>query len=143
VSEWASIVGPVLAAIIVVVGGAWTYKRQKEIDRKTALIETRRKSYQRYLAAFSMMTNTPDAVEKITRELRLSEFDLLVLGSDKVIKRVNECRKFYVDTNDDRFKRDKEKIDELVGEICLAMREDCFEESSLLIEEFQNLVGFK
>jgi hypothetical protein len=107
-ANWVSILGPVLAATIIVVGGAVAYRWQKTIDCQTALIELRRKAYRRYLTAFISMANTPDAVAEITIELFQCEFDLLV-----------------------------------VANVCKAMREDCFEESNLTLNEYQKLVPFK
>jgi hypothetical protein len=144
VSAWATII----AALILVIGGAVVYRWQKNIDQQIALIELRREAYRRYLTAFSNMTNNTHernhvSSKKIAQELHLCEFDLLVVGSDEVLKSMNSLKEFYISTNDDRFNRDATKTDELVGKVCQAMRKDCFEKSSLTSEEFQRLVGFK
>ncbi len=138
--DWVSIIGPMFAAAIVVGGGAMAYRWQKTIDRRTALIELRRKAYQRYLAAFVSVTNTPDAIAEISLELFQCEFHLLIVASDEVVKHVGTLRKFYLDTNDDRMNRNTEITRQLIANVCQAMREDCFEESNLAMDEYQKLV---
>ncbi len=135
-----SILGPVIAAAIIVVGGAWAYRWQKTVDRQTALIELRRKAYRRFLTAFISMSRSTNTTEEITRELVECEYDLLLVASDEVAKCVGLLSTFYHNTNSGRFNRNVKKSRLLIANVCKAMREDCFEESTLTLDEFQKLV---
>lgn len=131
---------PIIVAVITVSGAAIAYLVQKHLDRQNALIEMRRKCYRDYLHAYSSMSDSPEKLEDIRRKYYQAEFDLLVVGSDEVVKAVGALSNFYSETNDDRFNRDVAKTKLLVAQVCSAMRKDCFEKSSLTIEEIQAVV---
>lgn len=131
---------PLLVSVITVIGAVAAYIVQKSIDRRNALIEMRRKCYRDFLVAFIAMSDSPEAVEDIRRKLYQAELDLLVVGSDRVVRAVGALSRFYAETNADRFNRDAAHVRLLVAEICQAMRIDCFEKSSLSVAEVQALV---
>jgi hypothetical protein len=131
---------PIWVAVVTVLGASITYVVQKNLDRRNALVEIRRKCYRDYLSAFSAMSNSPEKIEDVTRKYYQSEFDLLIVGSDRVVQAVGALSQFYAETNHDRFNRDVKAVRGLVAQVCRAMRRDCFEKSSLTIEEIQALV---
>jgi methionine synthase I (cobalamin-dependent) len=131
---------PVLVAIVTIAGAAITYVVQKGLDRRNALVELRRRCYRDYLLAFSAMSNSPEKIEDVTRKYFQAEFDILVVGSDEVVQAVGVLSQFYAETNEDRFNRDAAAVRRLVAEVCRAMRRDCFERSSLTVEEIQAVV---
>ena len=131
---------PLLIATLTIMGGAGVYAYQKRVDRRTNLIEIRRAAYRNYLNAFMAMSDSPERVEEIRRRYYQSEVELLVDGSDEVIKRVGALSRFYSETNDHRFNRDVREVKRLLAEICKAMRADCFEKSKLSVDEVQALV---
>ncbi|MGG7518979.1 hypothetical protein ACQ3G6_13930 [Allorhizobium undicola] len=135
-TPWMPLVVACLTALAAFTGYAWN----KKIDRKHALIETRRTAYRNYLSAFMAMSDSPERVEEILRSFYQSEVELLVVGSDAVIQKIGKLSSFYAATNSDRWNRDASEVRRLVAEICKAMRADCFEASRLSIDEIQALV---
>lgn len=131
---------PMLVAILTITGAALTYTYQRSVDRRTALVELRRTAYRNYLHAFMAMSDSPDRFDDIRRAYYSAEVDLLVVGSDGVVKSVGALSKFYADTNADRFNRDVNTVRRLVAEVCQSMREDCFEKSALTIDDVKALV---
>ena len=131
---------PLMVAVVSIFGAALIYGYQKSVDRKTSLMEMRRHVYREFLKAFSGMTNAPENIEQITREFYQSEFDLIAVGSDDVIRRVGELTNFYSETNHDRHNRDAQEVKKRVAAVCQAMRADCFEKSSLTDEEITALI---
>ena len=131
---------PLLVAALSIVGAAATYAYQRRVDRSSALIEIRRTAYRNYLNAFMAMSGTPEKIEDIQRNHYQSELELLVVGSDAVIKAVGNLSRFYAETNHDRFNRDGGEVRRLVAEVCRAMRADCFEKTDLSVSEIQALV---
>ena len=134
---------PLWIAVLTIIGAAVSYAYQRRVDRVSALVEMRRQAYRNYLGAFMSMSDSPERVEEIRRTYYQSEVDLLVVGSDEVAKRVGALSRFYSETNDDRFNRDANEVRRLVAEICRAMRQDCFEQTELTIDEIQALVPIK
>ncbi len=51
---------PLLVTALSIIGAALVYGYQKSIDRKTALIELRRKAYKKFIRTFVDMTSTPE-----------------------------------------------------------------------------------
>jgi hypothetical protein len=131
---------PLIVTALGVLGAAITYTYQRRVDRKTALIELRRKAYRDYLRAFLSMTDSNERDEKIRHDLLEAEFELLVIASDRVIKEIGALSQYYSETNDDRFNRNAPKVRALVAEVCRAMRQDCFERTDLTIDEIQAVV---
>ena len=86
------------------------------------------------------MSDSPERVEDIRRAYYQAEVDLLVVGSDSVVKSVGALSRFYAETNADRFNRDTGEVRRLVAEICRNMRADCFEKSNLTNDEVKALV---
>lgn len=131
---------PIVVAVVTVGGAAVTYLVQKSLDRRNALIEMRRRCYRDYLLAFSAMSDSPERIEEIRRRYYQAEFDLLIVGSDKVVQSVGDLSNFYAATNEDRFNRDAAEVRRRVAIVCQAMRQDCFEKSLLTVEEIQAVV---
>ncbi|WFU09198.1 hypothetical protein QA646_18325 [Rhizobium sp. CB3090] len=131
---------PLIVTVLGLVGAAITYTYQRNVDRKTTLMELRRKAYRDYLRAFLLMTGTPERDEEIQNSLLAAEFELLVVGSDQVVKCVGALSQYYAETNHDRFNRSGSKVRSLVAEVCRAMRQDCFEGTDLSIDEIQAIV---
>lgn len=131
---------PVLVAALTIAGAIATYAYQKRIDRRNALVEIRRGAYRNYLNAFMAMSDSPERVEEIRRRLYQAEVELLVVGSDVVVKKIGALSRFYSETNHERFSRDASEVRRLVAEVCKAMRADCFERSNLSTAEIQALV---
>lgn len=131
---------PMIVSLLGIGGAVASYSYQRVVDRRAALIELRRSAYRNYLNAFMAMSDSPERVDDIRRNLYQSEVELLVVGSDKVVQKVGALSRFYADTNDDRFNRDGGKVRLLVADVCREMRADCFEKTELTIEEIQRLV---
>ncbi len=129
-------------AYIPVFGAALVYGYQKSIDRKTALIELRRKSYRDFVEAFVDMTLTPEHNDAIKSAYMKKEFDLLIVGSDETIRAVSALNNSYSKTNDDRYNRDVDMTKQLVANVCSAMRNDCFEKTSLKQDDIASMTPF-
>lgn len=135
-TPWMPLVLVCLTALTALTGYAWN----KKVDRRHALIETRRIAYRSYLNAFMAMSDSPESIRDIRRNFYQSEVELLVVGSDLVIQAIGKLSGFYAATNDDRLNRSASEVRRLVAEVCKAMRADCFEKSNLSIEEIRALV---
>lgn len=131
---------PVAVALLTIAGAAATYAYQRSVDRRTDLVELRRAAYRNYLHAFMAMSDSPERIEDIRRAYYQAEVDLLVVGSDSVVKSVGALSRFYADTNADRFNRDADEVRRLVAEVCRGMRSDCFEKTYLTNDEVKALV---
>lgn len=131
---------PVAIALLTLGGAAATYAYQRSVDRKTALVELRHAAYRSYLHSFMAMSDSPKRIEEIRRAYYQAEVELLVVGSDDVVKSVGALSRFYMDTNADRLNRDVGEVRRLVAEVCRAMRADCFEKTKLTNDEVRALV---
>jgi hypothetical protein len=131
---------PLLVTVLTILGAAMTYAYQRVVDRKTALVEIRRIAYREYLGSFMAMSDNTDSVKEISKHFNTIETDLLIIGSDEVIRKAGALSSYYAETNRDRFNGDVPKTRRLVADVCKAMRTDCFEKSVLTTEEIQLLV---
>jgi hypothetical protein len=135
-SEWI----PIILTVLSLVGAAVTYAYQKFVDRRTALVETRRTAYRNFLNAFMAMSDSPERIEEIRRRYYQSEVELLIVGSDDVVQKVGALSRFYAETNENRQSRDAQTVRRLVANICKSMRDDCFEKTNLTVAEIETLV---
>ena len=135
-AEW----GPIIVASVSIVGAVFVYSYQRKVDRQNALIEMRRTAYRDFLKAFFEMSDAPNRIEEIRRAYYQSEIDLMIVGSDSVIKAVGKLSNYYAKTNENRFNRDVSEIRILVAEICCEMRRDCFERTALTLDEIKAIV---
>jgi hypothetical protein len=130
---------PILVALAAAVFGAIVYVFQKAIDRKNALIELRRKTYQDFIDSFY------DTSFHGTKE-SLSHFNkcaarLVIIGSDEVTKKVGIWRKYMEDTSpNSAHTRDTKLSKRLMAEFIISMRRDCFEKSDLGIEQVYAMI---
>jgi hypothetical protein len=131
---------PILIAAVSIGGAAVTYAYQKRVDRQTTLLEMRRSTYRIYLQAFYAMTDNRNGVKEIIDEHLRLKSDLMLVGSDRVIQSVGALSRYYSDTNSNGPDRDLTTVKNLVANLIIAMRADCFESSGLKFEEIQTLV---
>lgn len=134
---WLSIT-PLIIAGLTIASGFFAYGFNKRIDRKHSLIELRRGAYRDYLRAFyAMIDNRAGNNDVIEDHLRLKS-ELLLIGSDSVVQSVGALSKYTSSTNG--MPRDLVTLKDLVANLIIAMRADCFAKSKLELEEIRSLV---
>jgi len=133
--------GTLIAIPAAALVGSITYRMQKFADRKSTLIELRRKVYADYLGALfkQVAANTPE--NNSNHNLRLME--LSVVSSDEVVRRVGELKQYLMDPETRVGNIENGKANELVANTILSMRRDCFEKSDLSSKDVIKIVPFK
>jgi hypothetical protein len=125
---------PILVALAAAVSGAIVYVFQKAIDRKNALIELRRKTYQDFIDSF--FDTTFHGTEESLSQFNKCAARLVIIGSDEVAKKVGTWKKYMADTSPGgACARDMKMSKRLMAEFIISMRRDCFERSDLGIEQ--------
>jgi hypothetical protein len=130
---------PVLVALATALLGGVLYVFQKGIDRRNALIELRRKTYQDF---------TDSLFETVLRgtEESLSQFNkcsarLIIVGSDDVAAKVGNWKKYMARTSPGGPEtRDMKESKRLMAEFVIAMRRDCFEKSNLRVDQVYEML---
>ena len=121
---------PVLVALATALLGGLLYVFQKGIDRKNALIELRRKTYQDFIDSLF------ETVARGTQE-SLSQFNkcsarLIIVGSDDVAAKVGNWKTYMAESSPGGPQiRDMKESKRMMAEFVIAMRRDCFEKSKL------------
>jgi hypothetical protein len=131
---------PLIVTVLTIFGAALTYAYQRIVDRKTALVELRRNAYREFVSSFLAGFIDTDSAKEKSMLFHSLQTDLLIVGSDEVIRKVGALCKYFQETNHDRFSRDAAMGRRFLADVCLAMRADCFEKSALSIEEIEPLV---
>ncbi len=127
-SDWA----PIIAAIILVTGGAGAYGWQKWVDRKNALIEIRRSIYQEVLAAFSTQLLSPSSENLVALGIYRSK--LFLVASDEVVKTLGNFFELAIQNNNVS-DPDVKIVMSAFAKMIIAMRKDCFEKTNLSEKE--------
>ena len=144
--QWIALLAPALAGLLVVSGGVWAYQWQKDIDRKTSLMELRRVAYQDLISELQRaMLNEKLPEEKHIDFLSLQTKALLFASKDVILalRKVFEAGKAYGLAKKQNQVPDEEAEVKAFAELVKAMREDCFEgKSEFTLNEYQKLVPF-
>jgi hypothetical protein len=127
--DYATLIAIPAAAIV----GSITYRWQKNVDRKSALIELRLKAYTNYLDALFNLIVKINPENNMSYNLKLME--LSAVASDEVVRKVGNIRQIFKESGSGPGSIDKEQSKKLIGEAVLSMRKDCFETSDLTIPE--------
>ena len=124
---------PALAIIFTAIVGAGTYRYQKWLDRQASLVELRRAKYVEYLNALIGIggETTPDAL----MSYRKARAALIVCASDTVVVCVGKFNNYMTSTPSSN--RNPDHYKDLLTEMVLRMRRDCFEKSKLDYSEFK------
>ncbi len=119
-------VSPILAALIVVVGGAIAYQRQKRIDRGEALITQRQDTYR------SFIERVFEHAEKQSEETRyaydFAKGEMMLIASDGVLDSLVGLQEMM--TMDGNATGPLDVNDAIIPAI-KAMRVDCFEDTKI------------
>lgn len=133
--------GTLIAIPAATLVGSIAYMFQKYTDRKSALIELRRKVYADYLGALfkQVASNTPE--NNLNHNLRLME--LSAASSDEVVRSVGQLKQYLMDPETRVGNIENDKAKKLVADTILSMRRDCFEKSNLNNSDVIKIVPFK
>lgn len=132
-------VWPIVAIIVTAIVGILTYWYQKRLDRLATLNELRRQKYTEYLNALHNVAHTDDAENlKIFQTLGLA---LTAIASDEVILRIGEFTNYMHNTQ--IIPKDSSIFKPQIAKIILAMRRDCFQSSSLRLEDLVSIIPLR
>jgi hypothetical protein len=134
--DYATLIAVPAAALV----GSIAYRMQKAVDRKTALIELRRKTYINYLEALFKLVAMQTPENNLTHNLRLME--LSAVASDEVVKKIGILKQYLMDPESRSGNIENATAQILVGEAVLTMRKDCFESSELTIPDIIKITPF-
>jgi hypothetical protein len=123
--------GTLIAIPAAALVGSIAYRMQKSVDRKSALIELRRSTYSKYLSLLSK--HATKKTSENTSELNAVSMELSVIASDEVVKSVGLFHRTIMGKT--TIESDSELIETRLANSILAMRNDCFENSSLTLAE--------
>lgn len=126
---------PLIVTALTIFGAAGTYAYQRVIDRRTALVELRRVAYREFVSTFLAGFLDDNSAKEKAKFLYSLQTDLLIVGSDDVIRKVGALGNYMKEGN-----RDASKVRGPLADVCVAMRADCFEESALSSKEIEPLV---
>lgn len=125
---------PVIVAVVTALFAAFTYTYQKRVDRKNSLVELRRVAYSGLLEALQknlMVRNDPSVLV----EMNLQRTKAFVVASDEVAKNIGDFFEIAQRLSNSDSPEDGIKIMNAYAEMVIAMRGDCFEETSLTSAE--------
>lgn len=127
--------GPLLAVLATALLGAIVYSYQKQVDRRSALIELRRTLYQEFLdSIFDIPEGGPSARAKYNKLVAR----LVVVASDNVVEEVGKWRNYMATTG--TTERDGRHAKHLMASFIAAMRKDCFEQTKLAQARIQAIL---
>lgn len=121
--------------------GVIAYWYQKFVDRKSALIELRRSAYTGYLGALFRQIEKTTPERNLEHNLKLME--LSAIASDEVVRCAGKHKQYLMDPEMRNGPIDGKVAHDLVAQTILAMRQDCFEKSSLSIDEIMKITPFR
>jgi hypothetical protein len=132
INSWSSALAIIFTAIV----GAGAYWYQKWLDRKASLVELRRAKYVEYLNALIGISGktTSDALMNYNR----ARAALIVCASDSVVVCVGKFNNFMTSTPSSN--RNPDQYKDLLTELVMQMRRDCFEKSKLDYSEFNKML---
>lgn len=126
----------IVAAMIVVIGGAFAYQRQKKIDRLEALIEQRKKVYKRFIDSVFEHAEMRNTETRYAYDFSKSE--MMLIASDRVLEEMVSLQEMI--TMDDNATG---PID--VGYASLSvireMRKDCYESTKITDDKLAYISG--
>ena len=133
--------GTLLAVPLAALVGSIAYRMQKSADRRSALIELRRITYTQYLGSLfrQIEKNTPE--NNLDHNQRLME--LSAVASDEVVRCAGQHKQYFMDPETRVGEIDSNVARDLIAKTILAMRKDCFEKSSLRIEDVNKITPFR
>ena len=130
--------GALIAIPAATLVGSIAYVFQKYTDRKSALIELRRTIYREFISLIPQLTDknkdTQAKYFKLVAEMN-------VLATDDVLLAIGEFTKYMAVRSDEQ--PDGETVKELIAEIVLRMRKDCFSASKLDIKITKKLLPLR
>ena len=130
---------PIIASIVVVVGGSIAYWNQKRLDQKAQLVELRREAYQAFVDAM-IRTTSADARGSSDKDEAFEMYhrasgQMTVVASDEVLEKLAD------------FQLDRSKsaldIEESSKQLLLALRKDVFEGSRVTDLTIRNAYPIK
>jgi hypothetical protein len=130
---------PVLVALATALLGGVLYVFQKGIDRRNALIELRRKTYQDFTDSFfeTTLLGTAESLAHFNK----CAARLVIVGSDDVAAKVGIWKKYMAQTSPGSAQaRDMKVSKRLMAEFVISMRRDCFEKSKLQIDQIYEML---
>ena len=134
--DFSKAMGPVVAALVVVSGGALAYRRQKNIDRYEELVRKRREIYAEYVV--TLQRNIMGQVDPVAYQSAMAS--IYIYGADDVVRKVAE---FHNEVGDKAGSIDGPRASNLYAKMVAAMRADSFERSKLSVDQLQTLAPFK
>ena len=131
--ELGQAVAPIFAALIFVLGGSLAYRRQRSIDRFEELLRKRREVYAAFLTSLSRLVSSgkPEAQDAMVH----ARDEVFIYGSDLVIRRV----KAFFDHVEGPKDLPTDQNQAAYAAMVHAIRKDCFEASTLTIDELAKL----
>jgi hypothetical protein len=130
---------PVIAIIATAIVGSIAYRLQKSADRKSALIELRRQGYTSFLDSLFVYMHDKSAESSKTHFRKLME--LSAIASDEVVRKAGDM-KIYLSKSPEH-QIDNTKAADLISDLILSIRKDCFERSKLTLEEIRKIAPFR
>jgi hypothetical protein len=133
--DYAALIGIPIAALV----GAVAYQWQKSADRKSALIELRRQSYTAFLDSLFMLMGDK-SIDKSTIHYR-KLMELSAIASDEVVRKAGDLKMYLAKSPDERI--DQDKATQLIAELIITIRKDCFENTDLTLDDIRKIVPFR
>ena len=125
-----------LTALLTIASGAVAYRYQKVADRRASLVDLRREKYIEYLATLqnALAQSLPETQNKHD-EIGMT---LTVVASDAVVREIGHYRAYM--HSRPQAELDNDMANKKFADVLLAMRRDCFESSSVTIDELKRLM---
>ena len=133
--------GTLIAIPAATLVGSIAYVFQKYTDRKSALIELRRKSYTTYLESLFNLVVKINPENNHIYNLRLME--LAAVASDEVVRKVARVKEIFLDPAAGNVLANQDTSEQIIGDVVLTMRKDCFENSDLTASEIIKLTPIR
>jgi hypothetical protein len=134
--DYATLIAIPAAALV----GSIAYRLQKSVDRKSALIELRRKAYTNYLDALCKLIADKSPENNAAYNSKLME--LSAVASDEVVVKIGKMRNLFGSSGLPP-NADKETSESILGDMVISMRKDCFQKSKLTTDDIVNITPFR
>lgn len=145
-TDWVSILGPVIAAAIVVTGGVFSYGHQKAVDRKTNILKKRQEIYCELLKSIMEIAFDQNSTNA-QKNYKIIRSEIVLYGSDSVVKQIREFSDIIERDNLPNIRSEGKDRGSVIlmgyGELVAAMRADVIPGGSLAGDELSKLSPFK
>lgn len=124
----------IIAALIAVYGGQYVYRKQRDIDYAQELKRERRKVYSEFMRSL-VGTTAGNSTPHLTARLEAAQ-----IGSVGVIRALAKYNAYCSKTDPGKEKRDARVFRQLLAQVLIEMRKEVFDDESLDLTEYADLL---